>query len=141
LQVLLSTIPRKNGWQVAEYAGDSTPKSIQHFLGRSQWDADQLRDDLREYVVDHLGQEDGVLIVDETGFLKKGAMSAGVARQYSGTAGRIENCQIGVFLAYRSSKGHALIDRDLYSPKRGAMIGRDVTKPVSPVSLRQSGSQ
>jgi SRSO17 transposase len=117
LRVLVSMIPRKNGWQVAEYAGDATPKNIQHFLGRSQWDADQLRDDLQQYVTDHLGQEDGVLIVDETGFLKKGTKSAGVGRQYSGTAGRIENCQIGVFLAYRSTKGHALIDRELYIPK------------------------
>ena len=94
LRVLTSTIPRKNGWQVAEYAGDATPKNIQHFLGRSQWDADQLRDDLRQYVVDHLGEEDGVLIIDETGFLKKGTKSAGVGRQYSGTAGRIASSQL-----------------------------------------------
>jgi SRSO17 transposase len=110
-------VPRKNGWQVAEYAGDATPKNIQHFLGRSQWDADELRNDLQQYVTDHLGQDDGALIIDETGFLKKGTKSSGVGRQYSGTAGRIENCQIGVFLAYRSTKGHALIDRELYLPK------------------------
>jgi SRSO17 transposase len=117
LEVLLSNVPRKNGWQLAEHAGDATPKNIQHFLGRAKWDADEVRDDLQQYVVEHLAQKDGVLIIDETGFLKKGTKSAGVGRQYSGTAGRIENCQIGVFLAYRSSKGHALIDRELYLPK------------------------
>ena len=117
LQVLLSDVPRKNGWQLAERAGDATPKNIQHFLGRSKWSADEVRDDLQKYVVDQLGEKDGVLVVDETGFLKKGTKSAGVGRQYSGTAGRIENCQIGVFLGYHSSRGHALIDRELYLPK------------------------
>jgi len=117
LEVLLSNVPRKNGWQLAERAGDVTPKNIQHFLGRSKWDADEVRDDLQRYVVDHLGEKDGVLIIDETGFLKKGTKSAGVGRQYTGTAGRIENCQVGVFLGYRSSRGHALIDRELYLPK------------------------
>lgn len=117
LEVLLSNVPRKNGWQVAERAGDATPKNIQHFLGRSKWDADEVCDDLQRYVIDQLGEKDGVLVVDETGFLKKGKKSAGVGRQYSGTAGRIENCQIGVFLGYRSSRGHALIDRELYLPQ------------------------
>lgn len=117
LEVLLSNVPRKNGWQLAERAGDATPKNIQHFLGRSKWDADEVRNDLQRYVVDQLGEPDGVLVIDETGFLKKGTKSAGVGRQYSGTAGRIENCQIGVFLSYRSRKGHALIDRELYLPK------------------------
>lgn len=117
LQALLSNIPRKNGWQLAEQVGDTSPRNIQHFIGRSKWDADQVRDDLQRYVADNLGQDDGVLVIDETGFLKKGIQSAGVARQYSGTAGRIENCQIGVFLTYRSAKGHALIDRHLYLPK------------------------
>ena len=117
LEVLLSNVPRKNGWQLAEHAGDATPKNIQHFLGRAKWDADEVRDDLQQYVVEHLARKDGVLIVDETGFFKKGTKSAGVGRQYSGTAGRIENCQIGVFLAYRTSRGHALIDRELYLPK------------------------
>ena len=116
LEGLLANVPRKNGWQLAEQAGDATPKNIQHFLGRAKWDADEVRDDLQQYVVEHLAEKDGVLIIDETGFLKKGTKSAGVARQYSGTAGRIENSQIGVFLAYRSSKGHALIDRELYLP-------------------------
>ena len=117
LELLLANVPRKNGWQLAEHAGDATPKNIQHFLGRARWDADEVRDDLQQYVVKHLAEKNGVLIIDETGFLKKGAKSAGVGRQYSGTAGRIENCQIGVFLAYRSSRGHALIDRELYLPK------------------------
>ena len=89
-------------------------------LGRAIWDADALRDDLRPYVVEYLGAPDGVLVVDETGFLKKGQQSAGVARQYSGTAGRIENCQIGVFLTYASPQGHVLLDRDLYVPKEWA---------------------
>lgn len=117
LQALLSPIERKNGWQVAEGLGHQTPYKVQHLLGRSRWEADLLRDELQRYVREHLGEEHGVLILDETGFLKKGNKSAGVARQYSGTAGRIENCQIGVFLAYVSSKGHALIDRALYLPK------------------------
>lgn len=117
LECLLAQVDRKNGWQLAEYAGDASPKNIQHFIGRAKWDADQVRDDLHNYVVKQIGDPDGVLIVDETGFLKKGTKSAGVARQYSGTAGRIENSQIGVFMAYRSRKGHTLFDRELYLPK------------------------
>jgi SRSO17 transposase len=93
---------------------------MQDFLQRMRWDADQVRDDLRAYVVEHLGEPGGVLVLDETGFIKKGVKSVGVQRQYSGTAGRIENCQIGVFLAYASPKGHALIDRALYLPERWA---------------------
>lgn len=117
LKGLVASVERKNGWQLAEFAGELSPTNIQHFIGRASWDADEVRDDLRHYVDLHLGRAKGILIIDETGFLKKGTKSAGVARQYSGTAGRIENCQIGVFLAYRSSKGHALIDRELYLPK------------------------
>ena len=117
LRGLLASVERKNGWQLAEFAGELSPKNIQHFIGRAKWNADDVRDDLRNYCVQHLGHSQGVLIVDETGFLKKGTKSAGVGRQYSGTAGRIENSQIGVFLAYRSSKGHTLIDRELYLPK------------------------
>ena len=98
LRGLLSPIQRKNGWQLAEAAGDRTPDGVQDFLARMRWDADLVRDDLRAYVVQHLGDEQAVLVLDETGFLKKGVKSAGVHRQYSGTAGRIENCQIGVFL-------------------------------------------
>ena len=117
LRGLIGCVERKNSWQLAEAVGDATPHGIQRLLGRARWDADAVRDDLRTYVVEHLGEPDGVLIVDETGFLKKGTKSAGVARQYSGTAGRIENSQIGVFLAYRSARGAAFLDRSLYLPK------------------------
>ena len=99
---------RKNGWQLAEQAGDATPDGVQRLLYNDRWDADQVRDDLRDYMMEHLGDAGGVVVVDETGFLKKGEKSAGVQRQYSGTAGRIENCQIGVFLAYASAKGRTL---------------------------------
>src|SRR3954451_6623211 len=114
---LLSGTERKNGWQLAEHLGDPTPDGGQHLLARADWDADAVRDDLLGYVREHLGHPDGVLVVDETGFLKKGTKSCGVARQYSGTAGRIENCQIGVFLGYASQKGRAGIDRALYVPR------------------------
>jgi SRSO17 transposase len=117
LEGLLSAAKRKNGWQLAEQIGDARPWRTQRVLSHVLWDQDAARDLCRDYVLEHIGAPDGVLIVDETGFLKKGEHSAGVARQYSGTAGRIENAQIGVFLAYASSKGHALIDRELYLPK------------------------
>src|ERR671939_396382 len=117
LRGLLAPVERKNGWQLAEAAGDRTPDGMQDFLSRMRWDADAVRDDLRAYVVEHLGDPDAVLVLDETGFLKKGDKSAGVQRQYSGTAGRIENCRIGVFLGYASRHGQALIDRALYLPK------------------------
>jgi SRSO17 transposase len=115
---LLSPLAGKNSWTIAEAAGDATPDGMQRLLNNFQWDADAVRDDLRSYVTEHLGEPAGVLIVDETGFLKKGVKSAGVQRQYSGTAGRVENCQLGVFLAYASNKGRTLIDRELYLPKR-----------------------
>ena len=117
LEGLLAPVERKNGWQLAENAGDPTPDAVQDFLARMRWDADQERDDLRAYVIARLGDADGVLVLDETGFVKKGTKSVGVQRQYSGTAGRIENCQIGVFLGYASRHGHALIDRALYLPE------------------------
>jgi SRSO17 transposase len=120
LRGLIAPVERKNGWQLAEAAGDPTPDGMQDFLARMRWDADAVRDDLRSYVVEHLGDAGAVLVLDETGFVKKGMKSAGVQRQYSGTAGRIENCQIGVFLAYASSRGHALIDRVLYLPESWA---------------------
>jgi SRSO17 transposase len=120
VRALLSGTERKNGWQLAEHLGDPTPDGVQHLLARAGWDADVVRDDLIGYVKEHLGHRDGVLVVDETGFLKKGTMSVGVARQYSGTAGRIENCQIGVFLGYATAKGRALLDRALYLPKEWA---------------------
>lgn len=117
---LLSGTERKNGWQLAEHLGDPTPDGVQHLLARAGWDADAVRDDLLAYAAEHLGDPDGVLVVDETGFLKKGAMSVGVARQYSGTAGRIENSQVGVFLGYATAKGRALLDRALYLPEEWA---------------------
>ncbi len=117
LEGLLSAAERKNGWQLAEEIGDARPWRTQRVLSHVLWDADAAQELCCDYVFEHLGAADGVLIVDETGFLKKGEHSVGVARQYSGTAGRIENVQIGVFLAYASSKGHALIDRELYLPK------------------------
>ena len=120
LQGLLSDVERKNGWQLAERLGDPTPYGVQHLLGRADWDADAVRDDLVRYAHGHLADPDGVLVVDETGFLKKGTKSAGVHRQYSGTAGRIENCQVGVFLAFAGRHGHTLLDRELYLPKEWA---------------------
>lgn len=113
---LLSPAERKNSWQLAEISGDRNPYGFQHLLGRADWDPDDLRDRLRAYVTDYLHAPDAVGVIDETGFLKKGTHSAGVARQYSGTAGRIENSQIGVFLAYASRYGHSLLDRELYLP-------------------------
>jgi SRSO17 transposase len=117
LHGLLSGAERKNSWQLAEVAGNSTPYGIQHLLGRASWDADALREDLREYVIEHLAGEESVLIVDETGFIKKGENSVGVKRQYTGTVGKRENCQVGVFLAYASERGQAFIDRQLYLPE------------------------
>jgi SRSO17 transposase len=114
---LLGPVQRKNGWQLAEQLGEQHPRGVQRLLDEARWDADAGRDDLRAYVVEHLADAQGVLVVDETGFLKKGTKSVGVARQYSGTAGRTENCQIGVFLAYTSPKGRAFLDRALYLPK------------------------
>ena len=114
---LLSPLERKNGWTLAERAGDVSPNGVQALLQSPCWDPHAVRDDVRGYVVKHLGDPDGVLIADETGFLKKGTRSAGVQRQYSGTAGRTENCQIGTFLCYASAKGRALIDRELYLPR------------------------
>ena len=114
---LLSPVERKNGWQLAEVNGAATPYGIQHLLGRARWDVAAVRDALRAYLVQYLGDPQAVLVLDETGLLTKGQHSAGVARQYSGTAGRVENCQIGVFLPYASVHGPALLDRALYLPK------------------------
>ncbi len=117
LKGLLGSVERKNGWQLAEYAGDATPDGVQRLLATYRWDAGAVRDDLREYVVEHLGDPEAVLVVDETGFLKQGRKSVGVQRQYSGTAGKVENCQIGVFLAYGSKGGRTFLDRELYLPQ------------------------
>ncbi len=117
LEGLLAPVERKNGWQLAEELGEHGPRGVQRLLGEADWDEDAVRDDLRAYVTEHLGEGDGLLVVDETGFLKKGKKSAGVARQYSGTAGRRENSQVGVFLLYASSQGAAFLDRELYLPE------------------------
>ncbi|MFF5638163.1 IS701 family transposase [Streptomyces sp. NPDC012825] len=116
LRGLLAPVARKNGWQLAEYAGHRTPDGFQRLLNSSVWDADAVRDDVRDYVAERLGPG-GVLIIDDTGFIKKGSTSAGVGRQYTGTSGKIDNCQIGVFAAYATSRGRALVDRELYLPK------------------------
>ena len=139
---LLSHTERKNSWSLAEFAGDVSPDGLQRLLNFSPWDEDGCRDAVRRYVVAHLGDPGAVLAVDETGFLKKGLMSAGVARQYTGTAGRIENSQVGVFLAYAAPDGsRALMDRELYIPQkwaddrdrcRAAGIGDDVAFATKP---------
>jgi SRSO17 transposase len=117
LRGLLGNVGRKNGWQLAEHAGERTPDGMQRLLATADWDPDLVRDDLRGYVMEHLGDPAAVLVVDETGFLKKGTTSVGVQRQYSGTAGKVDNCQLGVFLAYASGTGRAFIDRELYLPR------------------------
>ena len=117
LRGLLADLPRKNCWTLAEHAGETDPHGMQHFLARASWDTDGVRDDLRDYVIGALGTDDGVLIADETGDVKKGVHTVGVQRQYTGTAGRIENAQVAVYLAYAGRGGHAMIDRELYLPK------------------------
>lgn len=117
LDGLLGGEPRKTGWMRAEAAGDSGPWRQQAILGRGRWDADALRDIVRDYALETLADEEAVLVIDETGFLKQGKASCGVARQYTGSAGKITNCQIGVFASYVSRHGHAFIDRALYLPK------------------------
>src|SRR5580700_2699858 len=114
---LVSGLERKNGWTLAEFAGDATPDGVQRLLNAACWDEDAVRDALGRYVAARLGDPGAVLVADETGFEKGGECSAGVQRQYTGTAGKITNCQIGVFLAYAGSKGRALIDRELYLPR------------------------
>src|SRR4051794_4300143 len=117
LDGLLGSEPRKTGWMRAEAAGDPGPWRQQAILGRGRWDADALRDVVRDYALETLAEPDAVLVLDETGFLKKGTASCGVARQYTGSAGKITNCQIGVFAAYVSHHGHTFIDRALYLPR------------------------
>jgi hypothetical protein len=133
---LLTRVERKNGWQLAEETGERHPRGVQRLLDAARWDAEAVRDDLRAYVVEHLGDARGVLVVDETGFLKKGTKSVGVARQYSGTAGRTENCQIGVFLAYASPRGRAFLDRALYLPEGWAADAARRAEAGVPPSVR-----
>src|SRR5919205_793832 len=146
LRGLLSSVERKNSWQLAEVVGAATPYGFQHLLGRADWDADAVRDELHRYVAAYFGDADAVVVIDETGFLKKGRRSAGVARQYSGTAGRIEDVQIGVFLTSASPRGHTLLDRELYLPKEWtddrdrceqAGIPRTRSFPTKPASAQQ----
>ena len=145
---LVSGLDRKNCWTIAEHRGAATPDGLQHLLSRAKWDADQIRDDLRDYVVEAFGDPGAILVVDETGDVKKGAATVGVQRQYSGTAGRIENSQVAVYLTYAAPRGHAFIDRALYLPKswtddptRCAEAGipvtamRFATKPAMAVAL------
>jgi SRSO17 transposase len=135
---LLDRIERKNGWQLAEAIGEFGAKGVQRLLNAAVWDADAVREDLRDYVFDHLGDEaSGVLIVDETGFLKKGSKSCGVGRQYTGTAGDTVNCQVGVFLVYASHRGAAFIDRALYLPREWATDRDRRTEADIPVGMRQ----
>lgn len=117
LQGLLSTVERKNCWQIAEASGEQSPYGFQHLLGRAKWDADEVRNDVRSYVLQHLGDPNAVLVLDDTGFLKQGVHSVGVQRQYTGTSGQIDNGQLGVFLVYATPKSYAFIDRELYLPK------------------------
>ncbi|MFB7208996.1 IS701 family transposase [Streptomyces sp. NPDC056255] len=114
---LLADLPRKNCWIIAEWAGEATPDGMQHLLNRAEWDADAVRDDLRDYVVEHLHDDQAVLVVDETGDVKKGSHTVGVQRQYTGTAGRIENSQVAVYLVYTGWRGHVAVDRELYVPR------------------------
>jgi SRSO17 transposase len=114
---LLSDLPRKNCWTIAERAGNATPGGMQHLLNRAKWDADAVREDLRDYVIEHLHDDQAVLVVDETGDVKKGSHTVGVQRQYTGTAGRIENSQVAVYLVYAGQRGHAAVDRELYIPR------------------------
>lgn len=142
---LLDRIDRKNGWQLAEHLGEAGPQGVQRLLNGADWDVDAVRDDLRAYVTEELGDPTGVLIIDETGFIKKGTKSVGVQRQYSGTAGRRENCQLGVFLNYASPTGRAFVDRELYLPqgwaddaerRREAGIPENVTFATKPQLAR-----
>jgi SRSO17 transposase len=114
---LLSDLPRKNCWTIAEHAGDTSPDGMQHLLARAVWDEDGVRDDVRALLVEHLGDPAAVLVVDETGDLKKGSHTVGVARQYTGTAGKVDNAQVAVYLAYATTSGHGVIDRELYLPQ------------------------
>lgn len=131
---LLGPVGRKNGWQLAEFAGHATPDGLQHLLSRSRWDADRLRDDLQFYAAEQLGSPDGVLIIDDTGFIKKGTTSAGVQRQYSGTAGRTENCQIGVFAAYATPGVTRWSTASSTCPSPGPRTANTAERPRSPTS-------
>jgi SRSO17 transposase len=131
---LLAELPRKNCWTIAEHAGDPSPDGMQHLLARAVWDEDAVRDDVRAYVVEHLADPGAVLVIDETGDLKKGATTVGVQRQYTGTAGRVENAQVAVWLVYATGAGHALVDRELYVPRVWTDDPDRCRAPASPAS-------
>ena len=154
LRGLLSPVERKNGWQVAEAIGDPDPAGVQRLFYQAVWDADAVRDAYQQFVIDTFGDPQAVLVLDETGFLKKGTKSVGVQRQYSGTAGKVENCQLGVFLAYVTPRGHVLLDRRLYLPqvwaddatrRAEARVPEEVTFQTMPelgrAMLEQAGEQ
>lgn len=132
---LLSPVERKNGWQLAEHLGHQNPYRVQHLLDRAVWDDERVREDLRSYVVENLADPAGVLVIDESGFLKKGEHSVGVKRQYCGTAGRVENCQVGVFLGYATQKGHTLLDTQLYLPEEWANDAKRCKQAKVPQSV------
>jgi SRSO17 transposase len=135
LQGLLSGVERKNGWQLAEAIGDKTPDATQRLLYSSKWDADEMRDELQGFVIEQFGDAQGIGVVDETGFLKKGEKSAGVQRQYSGTAGKTENCQLGVFLTYATRHGHTFLDRRLYLPEGWCADGERCAEAQIPADI------
>jgi SRSO17 transposase len=136
LKALLGPARRKNGWQIAEHLGEATPDGVQRLLNTARWDADAVRDDLRAYVVEHLGDEHAVLVLDETSFVKRGNKSVGVQKQYAGEVGKLENCQVGVFLAYCGGKGHTPLDRELYLPKEWANDRTRCREAKVPVGVR-----
>ena len=130
---LLAELPRKHCWTIAEYAGDSTPDGMQHLLSQAVWDEDAVRDDLRDYLLEHLADPAGVLVVDETGDVKKGTCTVGVARQYTGTAGKVDSAQVAVYLTYASRHGHAVVDRELYiPPAAGSVMPTAARRPGCP---------
>lgn len=137
LRGLLAPLERKNGWTIAQHVGEKEPKAMQRFLNLALWDADVLRDLVCDYVIEHLNDPRGVLVADPTGFAKKGKKSAGVQRQYSGTLGRVDNCQIGTFLAYvTSGRDRVLIDRELYLPQQSWLADPDrCTEAAIPAEL------
>jgi SRSO17 transposase len=129
---LLADLPRKNCWTIAEHAGDTTPDGMQHLLARAVWDADALRDDVRAYLVEHLGDPEAVLVIDETGDLKAGTATVGVQRQYTGTAGRVENAQVAVYLVYATDAGHGWLTESCTCPGRGPVTPSACRRPACP---------
>jgi SRSO17 transposase len=131
---LLADLPPKNCWTIAEHAGQASPDGLQHLLAGAVWDHDKVRDDIRDYLLEHLADPAGVLVVDETGDLKKGSHTVGVGRQYTGTAGKVDNAQVAVYLAYATDAGHGVIDRELYLPQGGWPTPSAATPPGCPTA-------